>query len=180
MRGRIPEWILQVFAGLNDGRKWTSRKLRELPTPVRYAGWIVVQAILFEVQPWLWHGLLDVVSFVTTVFELRLHVQLLVVVLAVLTVQTVLAESRFKHLRNIVESMDAPSAADGATATDGGSEIEAEERTDDWNSSRVYAFSGAVAGGAFGIAWGPPGVIGLAILGAMIGHDLERHTFGDG
>lgn len=133
-----------------------------------------MQAVLFKIQPWLWHSLVDIVEIVTGLLELQLHVQLLVVVLAVLTVQTVLAESRFKRLRNIVESMDNPSA------TDGGSEFEVEERTDDWNSARVYAFSGAVAGGAFGIAWGPPGVIGLAILGAMIGHDLERHTFGDG
>jgi hypothetical protein len=164
---------------LSDGKKWVVRKWNGLPTPVTYGGWLVVQAVLFKIQPWLRNGLLDVVNLVIIVFQLRLHVQLLLVVLAVLGVQTLLAESRFKRLRRIVENMDSRATSDDQTATDGGREVELEERTDDWNSGWVYAFSGAVAGGAIGVGWGPAGVIGFALLGAMLGYDLERHTFGD-
>ena len=176
---RVTEWLEQVVGGLSDGKDWVVRKLKSLPTPVRYGGWFVAQAFLFKIQPWLWYVLLDVVGFVTGALELRLKVQLLVAVLAFLTIQTVLAENRFKRLRKIVKDMDDSTMSENVTAADGGSEIGLREPRDDWNSARVYAFCGAVGGGALGVPWGPAGVIGLAILGAMIGYDLERHTFGE-
>jgi len=178
MRGRTPEWLLQVAGGLNDGRKWTSRKLRSLPRPVRYGSWIVVQAVLFKLQPWLWNGLVSVVGIVTGLLKLQLHVQLLVVVLAILTTQTILTENRFKRTWKIVESMDR-SAEDTPILADGGSNVDSEFESFKRSSWRVHVVCGAIAGGAFGIGWGPAGVIGLAILGGMLGDEWAKHTFED-
>jgi hypothetical protein len=173
---RVPEWFEQVVGGLSDGKDWVVRRIRSLPTPVRATGWLTFQALLFKIQPHLWHGLLRVVRFVTGLLELKLHVQLLLGVIALLAVQTALAENRFKRLRRVVESMEKLNNESKPAVADGGPEIEVEQKADNWNSARVYAACGAVAGGAIGVGWGPAGVIGLSVLGAMVGDEVAQRT----
>ena len=173
---RVPQWLEQIASGLSNGKNRIVRRVRRLPTPVRATGWLTFQALLFKIQPHLWHGLVGVVQFVTRLAELQLHVQLLLVVLAFLAVQTALAENRFKQLRVVVESMEELDNETKLVVSDGGTEIEVEQNTDDWNSARVYAACGAVVGGSIGVGWGPAGVIGLAVLGAMVGDELAQRT----
>jgi hypothetical protein len=172
----VPDWLMQVAGGLKDGGEWFVQKVRGKPTVLRYSWWVVLQAILFKIQPYLWQVLLDVVEFVTGVFELRLNVQLLLLVLLFLSRQTALSENRFKRYRKVVESMDNSLERVDGTATDGGVEIRREHDPDDRRLWRVYVVCGAIAGGAIGVGWGPAGTIGLAVLGAMIGHDWAQRV----
>lgn len=115
-------------------------------------------------------------EFVRAVLALSLPAQLLIIVLALLAGQTALAENRFKHLRIIVESMDSSGDRAEVRATDGGPAMNQEDSLHDWNSTPVYVACGAIAGGALGVGWGPAGVIGLAVLGAMLGDEYARRS----
>jgi hypothetical protein len=105
---RIPEWLEQIADGLRDGTDWFVREIRTPPTPVRVIGWLGFQALLFKLQPQLWHLLIEVVQFVASVSAMELHVQLLLVVITILVGQTLLVENRFKLVRKIVETWIIP------------------------------------------------------------------------
>jgi hypothetical protein len=173
---RIPEWLEQIADGLRDGTDWFVREIRTPPTPVRVIGWLGFQALLFKLQPQLWHLLIEVVQFVASVSAMELHVQLLLVVITILVGQTLLVENRFKLVRKIVENMDNSAPEAGTVASDGGTNVEIETRTGDRRRWWICVVCGAITGGEIGLFWGPAGVIGLAVLGAMLGDEWVRRT----
>ncbi|WP_135826517.1 hypothetical protein [Halorussus ruber] len=62
-----------------------------------------------------------------------------------------------------------------STVADGGTPAKPRDE-DELSPSGAGAISGAIAGGALGLAWGPAGVIGLAVLGAMVGDEWEQRV----
>ena len=172
---RVPEWLEQVIRGLSDGSDWLTQKWYDLPIPFRFGGWLFFQAILFKIQLRLWHGLLKVVEFVFGMLALPLPVQLLLIVIALLVGQTVLTERRFNRTWNIVENMD-KSQKDGGAVTDGGPKKELEITDYKRSSWRVYVVCFAILGGVIGVNWGPAGVIGLTVLGAMVGDEWAQRV----
>ena len=172
---RVPDWLIQVTGGLNEGRKWVARKLEGLSRPLRYTGWVVFQGILFRIQPHIWYALLDVVEFITEIVTLPIHVQLLLVVVALLVAQTALTENRFNRTWRIVENMD-ESPIDSTAVTDGGQQDGVGTGAYKRSSWRIYVVCSATIGGIIGVNLGPAGVIGFAVLGAMLGDDWARTT----
>ena len=175
MRERVPEWLTQVVRGLGNGLNWFVRELRSLPPLVRLGGWVAFQAVLFKVQPQLWHGLVTIARFAGGIATLNVRTRLLIVVLLFLAGQTALVVSKLNRLRILVKNMNAPIREETEPMTDGGSRTEWVQE-DETSPSGVGAVCGAVAGGAVGIAWGPAGVIGLAVLGAMVGDEWEQRV----
>lgn len=175
MRERVPEWLMQVVRGLGNGMDWFVRELRSLPPLVRLGGWVAFQAVLFKVQPQLWHGLVMMARFAGGLTTLNARTHLLIVVLLFLAGQTALVVSKLNKLQMIVQNMDASVREETEQMTDGGSRTEWVQE-DEVSPSGVGAVCGAVAGGAVGIAWGPAGVIGLAVLGAMVGDEWEQRV----
>ncbi|USZ69147.1 hypothetical protein NGM10_05260 [Halorussus salilacus] len=175
MRERTPEWLTQIRRGLRDGKNWFVQELRSLPPLVRLGGWAVFQAVLFKIQPQLWHGLTTIARFVGGLTTLHVRTRLLSIVLLFLAGQTALVVSKLNKLRMIVKNMEGSIREETGPVTDGGSRTEL-VREEESGPSGVGAVCGAVAGGALGIAWGPAGVIGLAILGAMVGDEWEQRV----
>jgi len=175
MRGRIPEWLLQIVGGLSDGKTWVIGRYRELPALIRASTWLAFQLVLFKLQPVLWRGFVTVTGTVGTLVELDIRTQLLLVVILFLSGHAAFVVPTLNSLHEIVENMDSNARRASETATDGGSP--AERRSDgELSPSGAGAISGAVAGGAVGILWGPATIIGLAVLGAMIGDEWEQRV----
>lgn len=128
MRRRIPEWLLQVGGGLNDGKTWLVGSYRTLPAPVRAGTWLAFQAILFKLQPELWRGFVAVAGAVGTLMQLDVRTQLLLVVLLLLSGHAAFVVPKLNSLHEIVENMDSNTGRASETVTDGGSP--AERRSD--------------------------------------------------
>lgn len=178
MHERVPKWLEQVTSGLGDGKDWIVRKWKDLSVLPRFGLWLCFQAVMAKVQLWLWHSLLDVVDLAVRLLVLPLHVQLLLIVIAFLTAQTFLTESRFNRTWEIVENMD-ESHGRKSTVTDGGSKNELKVESYKRSSWRVYVICCAILGGIVGVALGPTWVIGLTVLGAMVGDEWARRTLAD-
>lgn len=175
MRGRTPEWLSQVVDGLGDGKTWLVATYRGLPAPIRAGGWLLLQAILFKLQPELWNGFRTVAEMVGAVTALHVRTQLLLVVLLLLSGHAAFVVPKLNSLHDVVENMDSSTRGAGETVADGGSPAN-RRSDDDLSPSGAGAISGAVAGGAVGILWGPATIIGLAVLGAMIGDEWEQRV----
>lgn len=104
--------------------------------------------------------------------------QLLLIVIALLVGQTALTEERFNRTWKIVDDMD-DSCCGAKAATDGGQKKELKIDAYRRSSWRIYVVCCAIIGGILGIAGGPAGVIGLAVLGAMLGDEWAKRTLYD-
>lgn len=173
MRERVPEWLAKVVGGLGDGKDWLLRELRSLPMVVRAGGWLAFQGVLFKIQPQLWYALVEIAGVVGEVAGLERRTQLLLLVLCLLSGLTAFVVPKLNSLHSIVESMETSGRETETTVADGGSPAKRREK-DELSPSGAGAISGAIAGGALGFPWGPAGVIGLAVLGAMVGDEWEQ------
>ena len=172
---RVPEWLEQVVGGLRDGKDWFVRELQTLPILVRAIGWLVFQAILFKVQPWIWRSLMFLFGFVGTVGTLPLQTQLLLFVIALLPMQTAVLSYRLNNPEGIVVIMEnTESDSTGGAVTDGGTPPDRNEKERQLNTSGFGAVLGLLSGAALGSIFGPAGAIGVAVLGAMLGDEYER------
>lgn len=76
----VPGWIKQVLRGLSDGKDWLLDAFQALPLLVRVSGWVVFQAVLFKVQPWLWRGLTTLYTTAGTFGASATRTQLLLLI----------------------------------------------------------------------------------------------------
>lgn len=174
MRG-IPEWFEQVARGLGDGTDWLVREVQTLPLLVRISGWLIFQAILFKAQPWLWRGLVAASDTVGTFGTLELQTKLLLVVVALLPIQTVVLSYNFKSQELVVNIVKRPDASTSKDAVaDGGESSEDTRKRGSTSTSGFGAVLGLLSGAALGSLFGPAGTIGVAVLGAMLGDEYER------
>ena len=178
MRGRVPKWLIQVIGGLSDGKDWLVDKYRGLPSPIRASGWLVFQAVLFKLQPKFWHGLVAVVELMAHFRALNVRTHLLLLVVLLLVGHAAFVVPKLNSLHTIVKNMDNSSPDAGEAVADGGTKAK-QRRDDELSPSGAGAISGAIAGVAFGLVLGPPWIIGLAVLGAMVGDEWEQRVLDD-
>lgn len=177
MRG-VPEWFEQVIGGLRDGKDWLIGEYRGLPAPIRAGGWLVFQAVLFKLQPKFWHGLVAVVELLDHFRALDVRTHLLLLVVLLLVGHAAFVVPKLNSLHTIVKNMDNSSNGAGEAVADGGTNAE-RQLDDELSPSGAGAISGAIAGVAFGLVLGPPWIIGLAVLGAMVGDEWEQRVLDD-
>lgn len=169
---------------------------RDLHILAKLAIWAPIQGILFKIQPQLWAGITlisDIIIYSLGflfggVVTLKFTTQLLLVLIALFTIQTTLLSLRLRGLERKIEEHS--TTIEDILWTVENIEWEVEDITMDGgqpetppsdeeepNTSGTGAVGGAVAGGALGATvGGPAGALGGAFLGLILGDEFEKNS----
>lgn len=203
-RDTLMKGIFGVLQGIRSYIQSLTNWFNDLRLSFKLGIWLIIQGFLFRIQQTLWAWITFVWDSISSiggfmvggVAKMEFQTQLILVLIAVITIQTTYLSLRLLRLEDrisnqleemIVTVEDLEWAMDDLgwelddvkdRLSDGGTPLESSDPDEnETKSTGTGAVGGAIAGGALGASFGgPAGALGGFILGAILGDEIEKES----